>query len=133
MCTTSHRLSPNWYRTPYNQSKGVRYQSGECLCEVVHVIFLEYEWCEDSEYIRVGAGAGKNVMFEQRVPHLGGRAIADQAEQQAHALDPEYRAHNALFADLRLAGTHVGEQVLGQDALYGRSYGSGSDWTAAEG
>jgi len=102
----------------------VRYQFAERLCEVVHLTLLEYEWCENSDDIRIGTGAGKNVVFEQFVPYLVRRAIADQAKQQAHSLNLEHRANHALVTDLRLAGAHVSEQVLGQDALYGRSDGS---------
>jgi hypothetical protein len=99
---------------------------------MVYVFAGDDKWREDSYYVWVRAGAGEDVLFEQRVAHLGSRTIADEAEQEALALDPDDRAHQATVPYLCFSLAYVCQQAFVLDSVDDCVDGGGCKWPAAE-
>ena len=80
---------------------------------------------EQSQYTRIGARTGENVMLEKLALNLRCRAIANKAEQQAHSLDACNRSNDTMLADFGLALAHIRLQIFRLDCLnYGDNCGS---------
>ena len=75
---------------------------------------------------------GENALVQQGVAHGGRRPVADETEQQAHALDTSYRPDDAGLPDLGFARPDVLQQLLALDRVENRRDRGGRDRPAAE-
>ena len=82
--------------------------------------------------MRIRAGAGEDVLIEQRIAHLARRPVADKAEQETPALDADDRSRQATIPYLCFALAHVCQQVLVPDGVDDRVDGGGCKWPAPE-
>ena len=82
---------------------GSRGDSVQRLGQVIDVAGFEHERREYAHDLGVAAGAGQYVVVEQRVADLDRRSVADESQQQAHALDFADGPDRTLLTYLRFA------------------------------
>src|SRR5580698_3551568 len=86
-----------------------RSDGGERFAQPIDVTFVEDVCGQQSQYLRIAAGAGEDAFLEQRRVHLLGGAGGLEAEQETRSLHPGDGSNQAMGANVRRYLTHVGK------------------------
>ena len=77
------------------------------MSKVINVCGFKHQRCKNSQDMRVGTGTCEYVVLQQGITNFSRWPIADESEQQAHALDFLYGSDDALFTNLCFSFTDI--------------------------